>query len=57
MVSRTDRESKAQSTHVAAMKIIEAEQNNRRLKIARLRELRLANQAEAEEPHDRQAAK
>lgn len=57
MVSRTDRESKAQSTHAAAMKIIEAEQNNRRLKIARLRELRLANQAEAEEPHGPQVAK
>ncbi len=57
MASRTDRESKAQSTHVAAMKIIETEQNNRRLKTARLRELRLANQTEAEETHVAQSAK
>lgn len=48
MVSRTARESKAQSTHAAAMKIIEAEQAQRRLKTVRLRMLRLARQAEAD---------
>lgn len=57
MVSRTAREFKAQSTHVTAMKIIEAEQKQRRLKTARLRELRLANQAEAEEIHAPQEGK
>lgn len=57
MVSRTAREFKAQSTHLTAMKIIEAEQKQRRLKTARLRELRLANQAEPEEVHIAQEAK
>lgn len=57
MVSRTAREFKAQSTHLTAMKIIEAEQKQRRLKTARLRELRLANQPEPEEIHTAQEAK
>lgn len=49
MVSRTTREFKAQVTHVAAMKIIEAEQKQRLLKTHRLRELRLASQTGAHE--------
>ncbi len=57
MVSRTAREFKAQSTHLSAMKIIEAEQKQRRLKTARLRELRLANQVEPEEIHTAQEEK
>lgn len=57
MVSRTAREFKAQSTHLTAMKIIEAEQKQRRLKTARLRELRLAHQPEPEEIHTAQEAK
>lgn len=48
MVSRTARESKAQSTHTAAMRIIETEQKQRQLKTARLRKLRLATEAETE---------
>ncbi|WP_119275065.1 hypothetical protein [Taklimakanibacter deserti] len=48
MVSRTARESKAQSTHVAAMRIIEAEKAQQQLKTARLRKLRLARQGEAD---------
>jgi hypothetical protein len=48
MASRTARESKAQSTHVTAMKIIDAEQRHQQLKTARLRKLRLAQQAEAD---------
>jgi hypothetical protein len=48
MVSRTARESKAQSTHVAAMRIIEAEKTQQRLKTARLRKLRQARQGEAD---------
>jgi hypothetical protein len=46
MASRTARESKAQSTHATAMKIIEAEQKQQQLKTARLRKLRLAQQAQ-----------
>jgi hypothetical protein len=48
MASRTARESKAQSTHVAAMRIIEAEQMQQQAKTARLRKLRLAQQAQAD---------
>jgi hypothetical protein len=47
MASRTARESKAQSTHVTAMRIIEAEQKQQQLKTARLRKLRLAQQTQA----------
>lgn len=50
MVSRTARESKAKSTHLVAMEIIEAEQKQRQLKTARLRKLRMAKQAEADDP-------
>lgn len=46
MTSRMSRESKAQATHVAAMKIVEAEKLQHRSKTVRLRQLRLANQAE-----------
>lgn len=42
MVSRTARESKAQLTHAAAMRIIETEKTQQQLKTARLRKLRLA---------------
>ena len=42
MVSRTARESKAQLTHIAAMRIIESEKTQRQQKTARLRKLRLA---------------
>lgn len=49
MTSRTSRESKAQATHVAAMRIVEAEKAQHRLKTARLRQMRLAHQAEADE--------
>jgi len=47
-VAGTSRDSKAQATHVAAMKIVEAEKAKHRLKTARLRQLRLAKQAEAD---------
>jgi hypothetical protein len=57
MVSRTTREFKAQSTHVAAMKIIEAEQKQRQLKTDRLRKLRMATQVEAKVDHVSQKAK
>lgn len=56
MVSRTTREFKAQTTHVAAMKIIEAEQKQRQLKTDRLRKLRLASQVKLEEDHVSQKA-
>ncbi|MBK1868821.1 hypothetical protein [Taklimakanibacter albus] len=56
MVSRTTREFKAQSTHVTAMKIIEAEQKQRQLKTDRLRKLRLASQVKVEEDHVSQKA-
>lgn len=48
MTSRMNRESKAQATHVAAMRIVEAEQAQQKLKTARLRQLRLARQAKTE---------
>jgi hypothetical protein len=47
MTSRTARDLRAHSTHVAAMKIIEAENARRRLKTAHLRALRLASEAKA----------
>lgn len=56
MVSRTTREFKAQTTHVTAMKIIEAEQKQRQLKTDRLRKLRLATQVKVEEDHVSQKA-
>jgi hypothetical protein len=49
MTSRLSRESKAQATHVAAMRIVEAEKVQHRLKTARLRQLRLASRAQADE--------
>jgi len=48
MVSRTARESKAQSTHFTAMRIIAAEQKQQQTKTARLRKLRLERQEETE---------
>lgn len=57
MVNRTTREFKAQSTYVAAMKIIEAEQKQRRMKTDRLRRLRMASQVAAEEDHVSRKAK
>jgi hypothetical protein len=48
MTSRMNRESKAQATHIAAMQIVEAEKVQQKLKTARLRQLRLAQQAKAE---------
>ena len=57
MTSRTSRESKAQATHLAAMKIVEAEKVQHRLKTARLRQLRLAQQTEADEDGKPQEAK
>ena len=45
----TSKDSKAQATHTAAMKIVETERSQRLLKTARLRQLRLAEQAKAEE--------
>ena len=44
VVSRTARESKAEVTHIAAMKIIAAERTQLELKAARLRKLRLARE-------------
>jgi hypothetical protein len=57
MTSRTSRDSKAQATHVAAMKIVEAEKVQHRLKTARLRQLRLAHQAETNEDGKSREAK
>jgi hypothetical protein len=48
MTSRMNRESKAQATHVAAMQIVEAEKAQQKLKTARLRQLRLTQQAKTE---------
>ena len=56
MVNRTTREFKAQTTHVTAMKIIEAEQKQHQLKTDRLRKLRLASQVNGEEDHVSQKA-
>ena len=50
MVSRNNRDSKAVATHVAAMKIVETERAQGRLKTDRLKALRLARQAEIEAP-------
>ena len=49
MVSRTARESKAESTHIAAMKIIASEKTELQLKTAGLRKLRLARETEKNE--------
>ncbi|MGE0007153.1 MAG: hypothetical protein AB7S92_16375 [Parvibaculaceae bacterium] len=43
------RDSKAQATHVAAMKIVAAEKAQHLMKTARLRQLRLAQQGKADE--------
>ena len=48
MVKRSISESKAEATHSAAMRIIDAEGLHRRMKIARLKALRLASELEAE---------
>jgi hypothetical protein len=44
MVSRNNRDAKADATHVAAKKIVEAERSRLRVKTDRLRALRLARQ-------------
>ena len=48
MAKRSVSESKADATHSAAMRIIEAEALHRRMKTARLKELRLASESQAE---------
>ena len=48
MVSRNNRDAKADATHLAAMKIVEAERRHLQVKTDRLRALRLARQAESE---------
>jgi hypothetical protein len=48
MTKRNVSESKAQAIHIAAMRIIDAEAQHRRLKTARLKELRLAQEKQAE---------
>lgn len=50
MVTRNNRDTKADATHLAAMKIVEAERTHRQVKTDRLRALRLARQAETEVP-------
>jgi hypothetical protein len=50
MVTRNNRDSKADATHLAAMKIVEAERSHRRVKTDRLRAQRLERQAEVEAP-------
>ena len=45
MTNKSAGESRAEATHVAAMRIIDAEVQQRRLKTNRLRELRLAQEA------------
>ena len=61
-MSGTSRDSKAQATHAAAMKIVAAERAQHLSKTARLRQLRLAQTPESEmdgkspaelEKHDR----
>lgn len=49
MARRTASESKADVTHAAAMRIIDAEALHRRMKTVRLKELRMAQEAQAEE--------
>lgn len=48
MISRTARESKAELTHFAAMKILAAEKAQQQSKTARLRKLRLAQEHRTE---------
>ena len=48
MAKRNVSESKAEAIHIAAMRIIDAEAQQRRLKTARLRELRLAQESQAQ---------
>lgn len=47
MAKRNVSESKAEAIHVAAMRIIDAEAQQRRMKTARLKELRLAQESQA----------
>jgi hypothetical protein len=48
MAKRSVSESKADATHSAAMRIIDAEALHRRMKTTRLKELRLAQELQAE---------
>ena len=48
MVNRESRETKAETTHVVAMKIVETERTQGRVKTDRLRALRLAQEAKDE---------
>jgi len=50
MANRKNRTSAAQATHVTAMRIVEAERARGRNKTLRLRELRLAKEAEVDAP-------
>ena len=49
MTKQSAGESRAEATHIAAMRIIDAEVQQRRLKTNRLRELRLAQEARSED--------
>ena len=49
MANKSAGESRAEVTHMAAMRIIDAEVQQRRLKTNRLRELRLAQEARRED--------
>jgi len=59
MAKRSVSESKADATHLAAMRIIDAEALHRRMKTARLKALRLASESQDEKvgPTARRAAK
>ncbi|TMJ37226.1 MAG: hypothetical protein E6G87_08765 [Alphaproteobacteria bacterium] len=48
MAKRSVSESKADATHLAAMRIIDAEALHRRMKTARLKALRLASESQDE---------
>ncbi|WP_368904347.1 hypothetical protein [Taklimakanibacter lacteus] len=50
MAKQSAGESRAEATHMAAMRIIDAEAQQRRLKTNRLRELRLAQEALMQDP-------
>jgi hypothetical protein len=50
MANRKNRPSAAEATHVTAMRMVEAEQALGRKKTTRLRELRLAKEAEVDAP-------
>ena len=49
MTNKSTGESRAEATHMAAMRIIDAEVQQRRLKTNRLRELRLAQEARTDD--------